>query len=120
MNIHEKINYLEFPAKDFNATKDFFSTVFGWSFVDYGPEYMSFDEQGFTGGFYLSELKSSREEGAALVIFFSKDLLNTQSKVESAGGSIKTPIFSFPGGERFHFCDPNGNEFAVWSDQNVE
>ena len=120
MNIHEKINYIEFPAKDFNATKEFFGSVFGWSFVDYGPEYMAFDEQGFTGGFYLSELKSTMKKGAALIVFFSNDLLSTQSKIESSGGLIKVPIFTFPGGERFHFCDPNGNEFAVWSDQNVE
>ncbi|MFT5520097.1 MAG: putative enzyme related to lactoylglutathione lyase [Enterobacterales bacterium] len=119
MNIHEKINYIEFPAKDFDATKDFFSTVFGWVFVDYGPEYMSFDEQGFAGGFYLSDLNSSKEQGAALVVFFSDDLLYTQSKIESAGGTINIAIFEFPGGQRFHFYDPNGNEFAVWSDQNV-
>ena len=120
MNNHEKINYIEFPAKDFDATKDFYSSVFGWSFVDYGPEYMSFDESGFAGGFYLSELKSSKEQGAALIVFYSKNLPNTQSKIESAGGSIIIPTFSFPGGERFHFSDPNGNEFAVWSDQNIE
>jgi len=120
MNIHEKINYVEFPAKDFNATKLFYQSVFDWSFTDYGPEYMSFDEQGLVGGFYLSEKSSSREQGAALVIFFSDDLLSTQSKIESAGGTINIPTFTFPGGERFHFCDPNGNEFAVWSDQNVE
>lgn len=120
MSNHEKINYIEFPAKDFDATKEFFSTVFGWSFVDYGTEYMSFDEQGFMGGFYLSQLNSSKDNGAALIVFFSNDILATQSKIEAAGGTINMPIFSFPGGERFHFCDPNGNEFAVWSDQNVK
>ena len=120
MSMHEKINYIEFPASDFNATKDFFSTVFGWKFVDYGPEYMSFDEDGFTGGFYLSELFSSKEQGAALIVFYSDDILKTQSKITAAGGTIKIPTFAFPGGERFHFCDPNGNDFAVWSDQNLD
>ncbi|MDH3948402.1 MAG: VOC family protein [Gammaproteobacteria bacterium] len=116
MNEHEKINYVEFPAKNLDATKTFFCSVFGWSFVDYGPEYTAFSNEGLDGGFYKSELTVSTENGSALIVFYSKELENTKAKIEKAGGSIIKPIFSFPGGRRFHFCDPNGNEYAVWSD----
>jgi len=116
MNEHEKINYVEFPAINIPATKAFFQTAFGWKFEDYGPDYAAFANQGLDGGFYKSELCSSREEGSALVVLYSKDLEATQQKVEQAGGVISTPIFPFPGGRRFHFREPSGNELAVWSD----
>lgn len=116
MNEHEKINYVEFPAKDIEATKAFFTAAFGWSFVDYGPTYTAFSNEGLDGGFFKSALSASTENGSALIVFYSKTLKKTQSKIETAGGKIIKPIFSFPGGRRFHFCDPNGNEYAVWSD----
>lgn len=118
MHEHEKINYIEFPAKDIDATKAFFSAVFGWSFVDYGPEYTAFSNAGLDGGFFKSELTVSTENGSALIVLYSKQLEKTLIKIENAGGSIIKPIFSFPGGRRFHFADPNGNEYAVWSDIN--
>lgn len=99
------------------STKLFFGNVFGWDFQDYGPEYIAFSDQGLDGGFYLSDKFSSKAEGAALVIFYSDQLEETLSKIEAAGGKIIKPIFAFPGGRRFHFSDPNGNEFAMWSDQ---
>ncbi len=116
MNEHEKINYVEFPAKDIEAAKAFFNSAFGWTFVDYGPEYTAFSNEGLDGGFYKSDLSVSTEAGSALIVFYSKDLERTQSKIENAGGTIIKPIFSFPGGRRLHFGDPNGNEYAVWSD----
>ena len=116
MNLHEKINYVELPAKDLAETKAFFQSVFGWSFVDYGPEYTAFENQGLDGGFFKSDLASSTEKGAALIVFYSNQLEATLAKVEKAGGSIVRPIFSFPGGRRFHFTEPSGNEFAVWSE----
>ena len=119
MNKHEKINYVEFPAIDIEATKAFFTTVFGWSFIDYGPEYTAFSNEGIDGGFFKSDLIVSTENGSALIVFYSKDLEQTQAKIKSAGGSIIKPIFSFPGGRRFHFGDPSGNEYAVWSDVNA-
>jgi hypothetical protein len=119
MNEHEKINYVEFPAKDIEATKAFFTAVFGWSFVDYGTEYAAFSNEGIDGGFFQSDLVVSAENGSALIVFYSKELEQTQSKIENAGGSIIKPIYSFPGGRRFHFGDPNGNEYAVWSDISV-
>lgn len=116
MNNHEKINYIEFPSKDIEVTKSFFASAFGWSFVDYGPEYTAFSNEGIDGGFYKSDLAVSTENGSALIVFYSKELEGTQSKIVNAGGSIIKPIFSFPGGRRFHFSDPTGNEYAVWSD----
>ena len=116
MNEHEKINYVEYPAKNIAATKRFFEMVFGWTFVDYGPDYAAFSNQGLDGGFYKSERVSVSEKGAALIVFYSQNLESTQSKVEQAGGVINKAIFLFPGGRRFHFTEPSGNEFAVWSD----
>ncbi len=116
MNQHEKMNYVEFPARNLAATKAFFETVFGWSFTDYGPEYTAFENQGLDGGFFQSDLASSTEKGAALIVFYSDQLEATLAKVEKAGGSILRPIFSFPGGRRFHFTEPSGNEFAVWGE----
>ncbi len=116
---HEKVNYIELPARDLPATKNFFSKVFGWSFQDYGPEYSAFSNQGIDGGFYKSELSSSTSNGAALIVFYSNNLDATQIKIEKASGNIIRPIFSFPGGRRFHFTEPSGNEFAVWSDKNT-
>lgn len=113
---HEKINYVEYPARQLDATKAFFETAFGWRFVDYGPDYTAFSDQGLDGGFYRSELAASVSQGSALVVFYSARLEETQAKVEAAGGKVVKPIFSFPGGRRFHFTEPSGNEFAVWSD----
>ena len=113
MNQHEKMNYVEFPAKDLAGTKAFFESVFGWSFTDYGPDYTAFENQGLDGGFFQSDLASSTEKGAALIVFYSDQLEATLAKVEKAGGSIIRPIYSFPGGRRFHFTEPSGNEFAV-------
>lgn len=117
MNIHEKINYVEFPAKDIENTKTFFSNAFGWTFTDFGPEYTAFSDEGIDGGFFKSDLTSSTENGSALIVFYSENLEQTQENIETADGTIVKPIFSFPGGRRFHFCDPNGNEYAVWSDK---
>ncbi len=119
MAAHQKINYVEFPAKDIAATKAFFTKIFAWAFVDYGPEYTAFSNAGLNGGFFKSELTVSTHHGSALIVFYSQTLEDTQSKIETAGGSIIKPIFSFPGGRRFHFTDPNGNEYAVWSDKDL-
>jgi predicted enzyme related to lactoylglutathione lyase len=116
MNLNDKISYVEFPTRNLEATKEFFKTVFGWSFIDYGSEYTAFSDQGLDGGFFKSDASSSTEAGAALVILYTDQLEETQARVEGAGGNVVKPIFSFPGGRRFHFTEPSGNELAVWSD----
>ena len=115
MQKHEKINYVEFPAKYMETTKDFFTRVFGWTFTDYGPDYTAFSEENIDGGFYKSDLYGTYMKGSALVVFYSNNLEQTQAKIEDAGGLIVRQIFSFPGGRRFYFTDPSGNEFGVWS-----
>lgn len=116
MSDHHKINYIEMPAKDLKATKQFFTTVFGWNFTNFGPDYTAFTGEGVDGGFFRSDVHMSADHGSALIVLYSKQLEKTQLEVENAGGVITTPIFSFPGGRRFHFVDPNANEFAVWSE----
>lgn len=114
-----KINYVEIPAKDLEATKRFFGEAFGWTFVDYGPEYVAIENAGLDGGFFKSDNVATTATGSVLVVLFSTDLEVTLEKVESSGGKIVKDIFPFPGGRRFHFSDPNGNEYAVWSEPNA-
>ncbi len=114
---HEKLDYVEFPSSDLSKTKSFFSCTFGWEFEDFGEEYTAFMNQGLNGGFYKSDLKAATNSGSALLVFFSDNLEKTQEKIESNGGLIIKPIFSFPGGRRFHFTEPAGNEFAAWSNK---
>ena len=116
MNQHNKINYLEFPSKDLDRTKEFFSKVFSWEFEDFGNEYTAIHNAGLDGGFYKCNEQALTSDGSVLVIIYSAELESTLNKIESSGGEITKPIFSFPGGRRFHFSDPSGNEFAVWSE----
>ncbi|MGJ8692536.1 MAG: VOC family protein [Thalassotalea sp.] len=110
-----KLNYVEFPACDIPATKVFFEEAFGWTFQDFGPDYTAFSDQGLDGGFYQAQLISTSQNGAALLVLKSENLEQTQALIESLGGKIVKPIFTFPGGRRFHFIEPSGNEFAVWA-----
>ena len=111
-----KIDYVEIPSRDIEATKAFFTSAFGWSFVDYGPKYVAIENAGVDGGFYKSDSVSSPENGSVLVVLYSTELETTVAKVTAAGGTVVRDIFDFPGGRRFHFTDPNGNEYAVWSE----
>lgn len=117
MSKHLSIDYLEFHASNMDATKVFFAEVFGWTFTDYGEEYTAFVGSGMDGGFFKSGKNSRADSGAALTVFYSETLEQTQADIEKAGGEIIQPIFSFPGGRRFHFVEPSGNEFAVWTDK---
>lgn len=112
----EKLNYVEFGSTDLEGSKQFFTAVFGWHFTDYGPDYCAFDQQGLEGGFYAADNVATQAAGSALLVFYSNDLEATRSKVDSLGGEISKEIFDFPGGRRFHFTEPGGNEFGVWSD----
>lgn len=109
---NEQIQYVEFLSPNLNEIKKFYGNAFGWKFTDYGPEYTAFEGEYVDGGFTFGNVA----KGSLLVILYSENLEGTQSKIESAGGAIVKDIFSFPGGRRFHFTDPDGNELAVWSD----
>lgn len=107
------IDYIEFGAADLEAVKTFYNRCFGWHFTDYGPDYASFDQSGVAGGFHRTDQPASQ---GVLVVLYHDDLEAVQAAIEAAGGRITAPIFSFPGGRRFHFEDPAGNQLAVWSD----
>jgi uncharacterized protein len=115
---HHHINYIELAATDIAAAKKFYSSVFGWSFTDYGPDYMSFSagSAGVDGGFYKSEPHDPHPKATPLIVIYSADLPATEAATIAAGGTIVVPTFDFPGGRRFHFADGAGNVLAVWSE----
>lgn len=120
---HHHIHYIEFASADIARTQQFYSSVFGWRFQDYGPDYVSFSaaSAGIDGGFAKAESprdpeKDAPAKGAPLVVLYSADLKATEDAIIAAGGSIVVPPFEFPGGRRFHFSDGAGNILAVWSE----
>ncbi len=110
-----KINYLELPARDLDAVERFYKSAFGWTFESYGPEYLAFNDGLIDGGFYKADLCASADKGSVLIVLHTTDLEAAERKVRECGGKVVKDIFSFPGGRRFHFTDPNGNELSVWS-----
>ena len=127
-----RIDYIEFLATDIEETKRFYSAVFGWEFTDYGPEYTSFMDGRLAGGFALTpegarggELEAAQARsydtgtatGCPLVVLYARDLDAIEASIRDNGGRIVMDTFEFPGGRRFHFSDPSGNELAVWSEQ---
>lgn len=108
------INYVEFKANDLEKVKRFYSQAFAWEFTDYGPTYSAFSESGLQGGF---EKTDSTAVNGALVILYHSNLDDIKGKIIASGGKITIDIYPFPGGRRFHFADPAGNELAVWSDK---
>lgn len=113
MHEHHAIDYIEFTVRDLGEAKAFYEAAFGWTFNDYGPEYAGIrGKEGEVGG--LRQTEEARRRGP-LVILYSDDLEASLSAVRDAGGAILQEPFSFPGGRRFHFADPSGNELAVWT-----
>jgi len=108
-----QIDYIELPATDIPTTKRFYDAAFGWKFTDYGTEYTSFHDGRMAGGFTTETPAPSR---GLLLVLYAADLAAAQKRITEAGGKIVKEIFDFPGGRRFHFTDPNGNELAVWSE----
>lgn len=114
MPAENRIDYLEIPVTDLPRTREFFSALFGWSFQEWGDDYMSFNDGRLDGGFRRSEVPAPAT--GVLVIFYSLNLERDVQRVKELGATISQPIFSFPGGRRFHFVDPVGTEYALWSD----
>lgn len=108
------INYIEFKSLNIEETKAFYTKAFSWKFTDYGPDYVAFSESGLEGGF---EYTTKPIINGALVVLYAKDLKIIQEVIISLGGKISKKAFEFPGGKRFHFLDPSGNELAIWSDK---
>ena len=109
---HHRIDYLEYAVASIDVARRFYGAAFGWTFQEYGPDYCEFRDGRLTGGF----AHGTPQPGGALVVLYSTALEDSLAKVEAAGGRITKPIFAFPGGRRFHFRDPAGNELAVWSE----
>ncbi len=108
------INYIELKANNLETTKTFYSQAFGWVFTDYGPTYVSFKKSGIEGGFERTE---DIVLNSVLIVLYHEDIDSIKDKIIKVGGKISKEIFSFPGGRRFHFLDPSGNELAVWTDK---
>jgi predicted enzyme related to lactoylglutathione lyase len=114
-----QMDYIEFPATDIEATKRFYHDVFGWDFQDWGPGYAGFHDGRLAGGFNAESKPAGadpKQTHGVLVVLYAAALEDIYAKVKTAGGKIVREIFDFPGGRRFHFADPNGNELAVWSE----
>ena len=113
---HHEINYIEFEVSDMRQTQQFYESAFDWKFNDYGPGYAGIQKHGGgeVGGLRLS---SEVAAGVPLVILYSSDLDGSLVAVRAAGGKVTKEPFEFPGGRRFHFKDPSGNELAVWSEK---
>jgi predicted enzyme related to lactoylglutathione lyase len=110
---HHSIDYVELTVRDLPAAKRFYAAAFGWQFNDYGAEYAGIKGvDGEAGGLRQA---SDVRTGGPLVVLYSKDLEKTLQAVRAAGGKIVREPFAFPGGRRFHFTDPSGNELGVWS-----
>lgn len=104
-----RINYVELPSKSFGAAKDFYAKAFGWKLTDFGPTYAAT----MTGDVDLGLQGDMPEATAApLVVIDVDNLEDALATVQKAGATITKPIFQFPGGRRFHFKDPSGNELA--------
>ncbi|MEO3386083.1 VOC family protein [Mesorhizobium sp. CAU 1741] len=113
MRDNGKLDYLEMQAANgtIDSVKAFYSAAFGWTFTDYGPSYAAFGE-GLDGGFDGSAARETKP----LPVIYADDLEAAATAVVEAGGTVIRPIYPFPGGRRFHFTDPAGNELAVWSE----
>lgn len=105
-----RLNYVELPVRGIAASKAFYEKTFGWSMTEFGPTYAA-----TTSGDTDIGLQADTEEAtkAPLPVIEVEDLEAAQAAVEQAGGRIVRPIFAFPGGRRFHFLDPSGNELAA-------
>ena len=115
MSVEKQINYIEIPVTDPAQARDFFAELFGWSFQEWGDDYISFNDGNLNGGFSRSAAPAPAT--GVLVVFYSADLERDLARVQELGATISQDIFSFPGGRRFHFVDPVGTEYAIWSDR---
>jgi predicted enzyme related to lactoylglutathione lyase len=115
---HHKINYVEFATTNIERAKAFYTAVFGWTFKDWGPDYIDSRAEvtGLALGFRRGEPAQTQPNYAPLVVLYSADLQATEAAIIAAGGTIVVPTFEFPGGRRFHFSDGLGNVLAVWSE----
>lgn len=108
-----RIDYVEIPAVDLPATRAFFEALYDWKFQEWGDEYFSFSDGRLEGGLRKSD--QAAPASGVLLVFYSEDLERDLQRVTELGADISREIFAFPGGRRFHFREPGGTEFAMWS-----
>jgi predicted enzyme related to lactoylglutathione lyase len=117
-HVHHALDYVELTVTDLAAAERFYAEAFGWRFTSYGPEYSGIrdprDDAGEVGGLRRGD---EVRPGGPLVLLFSADLDASVAAVRRAGGTVVEEPYAFPGGRRFHFADPSGNELGVWSEQ---
>ncbi len=116
-SIPNTVDYVETPSRDLPQTKAFFTALLGWRFSEYGPDCLAFEDGRLNGGFYRSDKVSSYAAGSSLIVIYTERLEELRDRAKALGGTITRDIFSFPGGRRFHFTEPGGSEFAIWSDK---
>ncbi len=114
MRAEKRIDYIEIPVVDPARARDFFVALFGWSCQEWGDDYISFNDGNLDGGFRRAE--TAAPATGVLVIFYSENLERDRDRVVELGATISQDIYPFPGGRRFHFTDPTGTEFAIWSE----
>lgn len=115
LSSENRIDYVEIPVTDLKKARDFFSKLFGWTFTEWGDDYMSFNDGRLEGGFRRSS--EPAPASGVLVVFYSENIERDIDRVQDLGATLSQPVFSFPGGRRFHFVDPTGTEYAIWSDK---
>jgi predicted enzyme related to lactoylglutathione lyase len=116
MRAENRIDYVEIPVTDVARARAFLEAMFGWTFTEWGDDYLSFSDGRLDGGIRRGD--DAIGQGGVLLVFYSDDLERDVVRVQELGGRISQEIFSFPGGRRFHFIDPVGTEFALWSEQS--
>ena len=112
---HHTIDYVELAAPDLDAARDFYAAAFDWEFNDYGGAYAGIRASGGDGEVGGLNPGGQAGSGGVLVLLYSDDLDGTVARVRDSGGTISREPYDFPGGRRFHFRDPAGNELGVWS-----
>ena len=113
-----RIDYVEIPVTDIAAARDFLGAMFGWEFQEWGPDYSSFSDGHLDGG--LCRADAAAPATGVLLVFYSEDLERDVERVKKLGATVSKEIFEFPGGRRFHFVEPAGVEFAMWSSTTSE
>ena len=118
MSVENQIDYIEIPVTDLHRAREFFTAMFGWEFQEWGDDYMSFADGRLNGG--LRRATEPTPATGILLVFYTEDLERDVARVQELGATISQEAFAFPGGRRFHFIDPVGTEYAMWTEKTED
>jgi predicted enzyme related to lactoylglutathione lyase len=118
LRAENRIDSIEIPVTDPARVREFFAALFGWEFQDWGPDYISFTDGRLEGG--IRRADRAAPATGVLLVFYSEDLARDKDRITKLGGNISQDIYGFPGGRRFHFTDPTGTEYAMWTATETE